>query len=120
MNWELIADIIIIGGLVLAFGGAIWWLVTHNPNYSPAELMKKPWRIFDLINHARDNVTEGLKKIKEETQEAIDTAKEIKNDVKEIVEQVQETIAEVKEDVKEIVNKDEVKEIVNIEEDKKD
>lgn len=115
MNWVLIADIIIIGGIVLAFGGAIWWLVTHNPNYSPAELMKKPWKVFDLINHARDNVTDGLKKIKEEAQEAIDTAKEIKKDVKEVVEQVQETIAEVKDDVKEIVNQEEPKQI-----DKKD
>lgn len=115
MNWILITDILIIGGLILAFGGAIWWLVTHNPNYSPAELMKKPWKVFDLINHARDNVTDGLKKIKEEAQEAIDTAKEIKNDVKEVVEQVQATIAEVKDDVKEIVNQEEPKQI-----DKKD
>ena len=102
MNWILITDIIIIGGIVLAFGGAIWWLVTHNPNYSPAELAKQPWRIFDLINHARDNVTDGLKKIKEETQEAIDTAKEVKNDVKEVVKQVQDTIEEVKKDIEEI------------------
>lgn len=124
MNWLVITDIIIIAGLVLAFGGTIWWLVTHNPNYSPAELAKKPWRIFDLVNHAKDQLTENLAKIKQETQEAIETAKEIKNDVKEVVQQVQDTIAEVKEDVKEIVNKDEVKEVVNIEEvkpeDKKD
>jgi DNA repair ATPase RecN len=102
MNWILITDILIIGGLVLAFGGSIWWLVTHNPNYSPAELAKQPWRIFDLINHARDNVTDGLKKIKEETQEAIDTAKEIKNEVKEVVKQVQDTIEEAKKDIEEM------------------
>jgi predicted GTPase len=105
MNWILITDILIIVGIVLAFGGSIWYLVTHNPNYEPKELMKQPWKIFDLIDHAKQNVTEGLKKIKEETQEAIDTTKQIKKEVKEIVDQVNDTVKEVKQDIKELGDK---------------
>lgn len=100
-----IYDVLIIGGIVVAFGGAIWWLVANNPNYEPKELLKKPWKIFDLIDHAKDNVTEGLKKIKQETQEAIDTTKEIKQEVKQVVKQVKDTVAEVKEDIKELGDK---------------
>lgn len=101
-----IYDVLIIGGIVIAFGGTMWYLVTHNPNYEPKELLKKPWKIFDLIDHAKDNVTEGLKKIKQETKEAIETTKQIKAEVKEVVKQVQDTVAEVKEDIKEIKQKD--------------
>lgn len=104
MEW--IYDVLIIGGIVVAFGGTMWYLVTHNPNYEPKELLKKPWKIFDLIDHAKDNVTQGLKKIKEETKEAIETTKQIKAEVKEVVKQVQDTVAEVKEDIKEIKQKD--------------
>jgi hypothetical protein len=98
MEW--IFDLLIIGAIVVAFGGSMWYLVTHNPNYEPKELLKQPWKIFDLIDHAKDNVTEGLKKIKEETKEAIDTTKQIKAEVKEVVKQVQDTVKEVKEDIK--------------------
>lgn len=101
-----IYDVLIIAGIVIAFGGTMWYLVTHNPNYEPKELLKKPWKIFDLIDHAKDNVTEGLKKIKQETKEAIETTKQIKAEVKEVVKQVQDTVAEVKEDIKEIKQKD--------------
>ena len=45
-----IYDVLIIGGIVIAFGGTMWYLVTHNPNYEPKELLKKPWKIFDLID----------------------------------------------------------------------
>lgn len=119
MNWILITDVIIIIGLLAAFAGTIWYLITHNPNYSAEEIMKNPAKIFDLIDHAKDSLTDNIAKIKEETQEAIDTAKEVKEDVKEIVRQVQETIEEVKEDIKEIrepvveVEVKEEKEIVN-------
>jgi DNA-directed RNA polymerase subunit L len=105
MNWILITDGIIVVGITLAFAGTIWYLVTHNPNYDPKELLKQPWKIFDLIDHAKDNVTEGLKKIKEETQQAIDTTKAVKEEVKAIVKQVQDTAAEVKEDIKELGDK---------------
>lgn len=104
MNWVLITDILIIAGIVLAFGGTIYYLVTHNPNYSPKELMTKPWKIFDLVDHARDQLTENLQKIKEETKEAMDAAKEMSDDVKAIVKQVQETVEEVKGDIKEITD----------------
>lgn len=103
MEW--IFDLGIIAVIILAFGGSMWYLVTHNPNYEPKELLKKPWKIFDLIDHAKDNVTEGLKKIKQETQEAIDTTKQIKAEVKEVVKQVQDTVKEVKEDIKELGDK---------------
>jgi gas vesicle protein len=101
----LIIEGIITVGIAAAFGGAMWYLVTHNPNYEPKELLKKPWKIFDLIDHAKDNVTEGLKKIKQETQEAIDTTKQIRQEVKEVVKQVQDTVAEVKDDIKELGDK---------------
>ena len=101
----LIIEGIITVGIAAAFGGTMWYLVTHNPNYEPKELLKKPWKIFDLINHAKDNVTEGLKKIKEETQQTIDTTKQIRQEVKEVVKQVQDTAAEVKEDIKELGDK---------------
>jgi cytochrome c556 len=105
MNWTLITEGIIVIGVAAAFGGTIWYLVTHNPNYKPKELLKKPWKIFDLINHAKDNVTEGLKKIKEETQEAIDTTNQIKQEVKEVLNKVQDTLADVKKDIKELGDK---------------
>jgi predicted GTPase len=105
MNWILITEILIVIGIVLAFGGAVWYLVTHNPNYEPKELLKQPWKLFDLIDHAKQNVAEGLKKIKEQTQEAIDTTKAIKDEVKEVVKQVQDTIKETKDDIKELGDK---------------
>jgi esterase/lipase len=119
MNWTIITEAIIIVGILAAFAGTIWYLVTHNPNYSAEEIVKNPAKIFDLIDHAKDTLTDNLAKIKEEAQEAIDTANEVKEDVKEIVRQVQEAIAEVKEDIKEIkepvveVEVIEDKEIVN-------
>lgn len=105
MNWTLITEGIIVIGVAAAFGGTIWYLVTHNPNYEPKELLKKPWKIFDLIDHAKQNVTEGLKKIKEETQEAIETTKQIKKEVQEVVDQVQDTVKEVKDDIKKLGDK---------------
>jgi len=105
MNWTLITEGLIVVGVIAAFGGTMWYLVTHNPNYEPKELLKKPWKIFDLIDHAKQNVTDGLKKIKEETQQVIDTTKAVKEEVKAIVKQVQETTAEVKEDIKELGDK---------------
>ena len=85
-----IYDVLIIGGIVIAFGGTMWYLVTHNPNYEPKELLKKPCKIFDLIDHAKDNVTEGLKKIKQETKEAIEITKQIKAENKtQLVEDIQ-------------------------------
>ena len=105
MNWVLITDGIILIGITLAFAGTVWYLVTHNPNYDPKELLKQPWKVFDLIDHAKDNVTEGLKKIKEETQEALDTAKAAQEEVKEIVKQIQDAAAETKEDIQELIDK---------------
>jgi predicted GTPase len=105
MNWTLITEGLIVGGIAIAFGGTIWYLVTHNPNYEPKELLKQPWKVFDLIDHAKQNVTEGLKKIKEETQQAIDTTKAIKEEVKAVVKQVQDTVSEVKDDIKELGDK---------------
>ena len=101
----LIIEGIITVGIAAAFGGTMWYLVTHNPNYDPKELLKQPWKVFDLIDHAKQNVTEGLKKIKEETQQAIDITKEVKEEVKAIVKQVQDTAAEVKGDIKELGDK---------------
>jgi predicted GTPase len=97
---QLIIEGIITVGIAAAFGGTMWYLVTHNPNYEPKELLKNPLRIFDLIDHTKDKLTENLKKIKEETQEAIDTAKAVKEEVKQVVKQVQDTVKEVKEDIK--------------------
>ena len=119
MNWTIITEAIIAIGITLGFAGTVWYLMTHNPNYEAKEILRNPWKLFDLINHAKDTLTDNLAKIKQEAQEAIDTAKEVKEDVKEIVRQVQETIAEVKEDIKEIkepvveVEVKEEKEIVN-------
>ena len=96
MNWTIITEVIIAIGIVVAFAATIWYMITHNPNYSAEEIMKNPAKIFDLINHAKDNLSENLAKIKEETQQAIDTAKEIKENVEEITKQVQETIEQVK------------------------
>ena len=105
MNWTLITEGLVVVGIALAFGGTMWYLVTHNPNYEPKELLKQPWKIFDLIDHAKQNVTEGLKKIKEQTQDAIDTTKQIKAEVEQVVKQVQDTIKEAKDDIKELGDK---------------
>jgi hypothetical protein len=99
MNWTIITEVIIIIGVVLAFGGSIWYLMTHNPNYEPKEILKNPLRIFDLIDHAKQNVTEGLKKIKEETKQAIEITKEIKENVLEVKTKIEETINEMKQPV---------------------
>ena len=99
MNWTIIIEIIIIIGIVLAFGGSIWYLMTHNPNYEPKEILKNPLRIFDLIDHAKQNVTEGLKKIKEETKQAIEITKEIKENVLEVKTKIEETINEMKQPI---------------------
>ena len=96
MNWIIITDAIIAIGITLAFAATVWYLMTHNPNYEAKEILRNPWKLFDLINHAKDHLTENLAKIKEETQQAIDTAKEIKENVEEITKQVQETIEQVK------------------------
>lgn len=105
MNWTLITEGLVVVGIALAFGGTMWYLVTHNPNYEPKELLKQPWKIFDLIDHAKQNVTEGLKKIKEQTQDAIDTTKQIKAEVEQVVKQVQDTIKEAKDDIKQLGDK---------------
>lgn len=105
MNLTLITEGLVVVGIALAFGGTMWYLVTHNPNYEPKELLKQPWKIFDLIDHAKQNVTEGLKKIKEQTQDAIDTTKQIKAEVEQVVKQVQDTIKEAKDDIKELGDK---------------
>ena len=105
MNWTLITEGLVVVGIALAFGGTMWYLVTHNPNYEPKELLKQPWKIFDLIDHAKQNVTEGLKKIKEQTQDAIDTTKQIKAEVEQVVKQVQDTIKETKGGIKELGDK---------------
>jgi uncharacterized protein YoxC len=97
-----IYDVIIIVGIAVAFLFTMWYLVTHNPNYEPKELLKKPWKIFDLIDHTKDTLTENLKKIKEETQQAIETTKQIKEEVKEVVQKVQDTVQEVKDDIKKL------------------
>jgi hypothetical protein len=99
MNWTIITEVIIIIGVVLAFGGSIWYLVTHNPNYDPKEILKNPLRIFDLIDHAKENVTEGLKKIKEETKQAIEITKEIKENVLEVKAKIEQTVNEIKQPI---------------------
>lgn len=105
MNWTLFFDIAMIVIVALGFVGTVWYLMTHNPNYAAKEILKNPLKFFDLINHAKQNVTEGLKKIKEETQGAIDTTKEIKAEVQQVVKQVQDTIKEAKDDIKELGDK---------------
>jgi len=105
MSCTLITEGLVVVGIALAFGGTMWYLVTHNPNYEPKELLKQPWKIFDLIDHAKQNVTEGLKKIKEQTQDAIDTTKQIKAEVEQVVKQVQDTIKETKDGIKELGDK---------------
>jgi F0F1-type ATP synthase membrane subunit b/b' len=105
MNWTLFFDIAIIVIVALGFAGTVWYLMTHNPNYAAKEILKNPLKLFDLIDHAKQNVTEGLKKIKEQTQDAIDTTKQIKAEVEQAVKQVQDTIKETKEDIKKLGDK---------------
>lgn len=105
MNWTLFFDIAMIIIVALAFAGTVWYLMTHNPNYAAKEILKNPWKLFDLINHAKEHLNENLAKIKQETKQAINTAKEIKEDVEEITKQVQNVVKEVKEDIKEITKK---------------
>lgn len=95
MEWTYITEGIIVIGIVAAFAATIWYIITHNPNYSAAEIMKDPRKIFDLINHAKDTLNENLAKIKEEANNTLETAKEIKESVEEITQQVQETIRQV-------------------------
>ena len=102
MNWTLFFDIATIVVVILGFAGTVWYLMTHNPNYAPIEILRNPWKLFDLIDHAKEHLGNNLTKIKEETKQAMDAAKEIKDDVKEIVRQVQETVEEVKKDIEEI------------------
>jgi uncharacterized Zn finger protein len=96
MNWTLFYDIAIIVIVALGFAGTVWYLMTHNPNYEAKEILRNPWKLFDLINHAKEQLGQNLSKIKEETKQALDTAKEIKENVEEITKQVQVTIEQVK------------------------
>jgi ElaB/YqjD/DUF883 family membrane-anchored ribosome-binding protein len=96
MNWTLITEALIVVGVALAFGGTVWYLMTHNPNYEAKEILRNPWKLFDLINHAKEHLTDNLAKIKEETKQALDTAKEIKENVEEVTKQVQQAIEQVK------------------------
>jgi hypothetical protein len=96
MNWPIIIEVLVVIGVVLAFAGSVWYLMTHNPNYEPREILRNPWKIFDLIDHAKENVTEGLKKIKEETQQAIEITKEIKDNILEAKSQIEQAINEIK------------------------
>jgi gas vesicle protein len=96
MNWTLFYDIAMIVIIALGFAGTVWYLMTHNPNYEAKEILRNPWKLFDLINHAKEQLGENLTKIKEETKQALDTAKEIKENVEEITKQVQVTIEQVK------------------------
>jgi replication-associated recombination protein RarA len=105
MNWTIIIEVLVVIGVALAFLGSVWYLMTHNPNYEPREILRNPWKIFDLIDHAKENVTHNLKKIKEETQQALDTTKAVKEEVKAIVKQMQDTTTEVKNDIKELSDK---------------
>jgi ElaB/YqjD/DUF883 family membrane-anchored ribosome-binding protein len=100
MNWTLFFDIAMIVIVALGFAGTVWYLMTHNPNYSAKEILKNPLKLFDLINHAKENLTDNLAKIKQETKQAIDTAKEIKQDVEEVTKQVQVAIQQVKDAIK--------------------
>lgn len=103
MNWYVWTEIFIIAAVVLGFVVTIWYLVTHNPNYEPKEIMKQPWKIFDLIDHAKEQMTENLQKIREQTQQSLDAAREVKAQVQETVRQVQETVAEVRQGVQETI-----------------
>jgi ElaB/YqjD/DUF883 family membrane-anchored ribosome-binding protein len=96
MNWTLFYDIAMIVIVALGFAGTVWYLMTHNPNYDAKEILRNPWKLFDLINHAKEHLGENLAKIKQETKQALDTAKEIKENVEEITKQVQVTIEQVK------------------------
>lgn len=96
MNWTLFFDFAMIVIVALGFAATVWYLMTHNPNYEAKEILRNPWKLFDLINHAKEHLTDNLAKIKEETKQAIDTAKEIKESVEEITKQVQEAIEQVK------------------------
>jgi len=96
MNWTLIVEIATVVAIVLGFVGTVWYLMTHNPNYDAKEILRNPWKLFDLINHAKEQLGQNLSKIKEETKQALDTAKEIKENVEEITKQVQVTIEQVK------------------------
>jgi uncharacterized Zn finger protein len=96
MNWTLFFDIAMIVIVALGFAGTVWYLMTHNPNYDAKEILRNPWKLFDLINHAKEQLGENLAKIKQETKQALDTAKDIKENVEEITKQVQVKIEQVK------------------------
>ena len=96
MNWTLFVEIATPVAIALGFAGTVWYLMTHNPNYDAKEILRNPWKLFDLINHAKEQLGENLAKIKQETKQALDTAKEIKENVEEITKQVQVTIEQVK------------------------
>jgi uncharacterized membrane protein YgaE (UPF0421/DUF939 family) len=80
---EYFIDYLISIIVILLFFSSMFYTITHNPNYHWKEILKKPWKIFDLINHSHQTSHNKLKKLRknitkiEKQEEIIDKENEI-------------------------------------------
>ena len=97
MTGNNILDIIIYVSIGVLFIAVIISAIIYNPNYSAREIIKKPWKVFDLIKHAADTLQDEMDK----AQESIEEIKQTYEDAKEIIQETKEAFEDIVEDIKE-------------------